>query len=63
MKAGVDTSTLAHQMSGSGACMDSRPSPILARLRAAAGRVDTNASRKWVGELASYLDRIEVTSH
>jgi len=36
---------------------------IGAELQQAAERADTDASRKWVGELSSYLDRVETISH
>ncbi|MGK0155966.1 MAG: PAS domain S-box-containing protein, partial [Neolewinella sp.] len=35
---------------------------IGAGLEQAAGRADTDASRKWVGELSSYLERVEIAS-
>jgi len=31
-------------------------------LEQAAAGTDANASRKWVGELSSYLDRVEVVA-
>jgi hypothetical protein len=36
---------------------------IGAAIERAAERVDNEASRKWVGELTSYLDRVEAISH
>ena len=35
---------------------------IGAALEEAAETADTDASRKWVGELSSYLERVEVVS-
>jgi len=35
---------------------------IGAALEQAAKSADTDASRKWVGELSSYLDRVEIVS-
>jgi hypothetical protein len=36
---------------------------IGAAIEQAAESVDTDASRKWVGELSTYLDRVEAISH
>jgi PAS domain S-box-containing protein len=56
--------TLAHQMSGSGGMYGFQAiTDIGAALERTAECVDTDASRKWVGELASYLDRVEAMSH
>jgi len=56
--------TLAHQMSGSGGMYGFQAiTDIGAALERAAECVDTDASRKWVRELASYLDRVEAISH
>ena len=35
---------------------------IGAALQQAAESADTDASRKWLGELSSYLDRVEIIS-
>ena len=35
---------------------------IGASLERAAASADTDASRKWVGELSSYLDRVEIVA-
>jgi hypothetical protein len=35
---------------------------IGAAIQQAAESADTDASRKWVGELSSYLDRVEIIS-
>jgi hypothetical protein len=32
-------------------------------LEEAAERADTDASRQWLGELSSYLDRVETVGH
>jgi HPt (histidine-containing phosphotransfer) domain-containing protein len=56
--------TLAHQMSGSGGMYGFQAiTDIGAALERTAECVDTDASRKWIGELASYLDRVEAISH
>jgi len=36
------------------------PADIGAALEQAAESADTDASRKWVGELSRYLDRVEI---
>ncbi len=52
--------SLAHQMSGSGGMYGFQAiTDIGAALERAADRIDTDASRRWVGELSTYLDRIE----
>ena len=54
--------TLAHQMSGSGGMYGFQAiTDIGAALERTAGCVDTDASRRWVGELASYLDPVSYT--
>jgi PAS domain S-box-containing protein len=54
---------LGHQMRGSGGAFGFQAiTEIGAELQQAAESADTDASRKWVGELSSYLDRIETTS-
>ena len=56
--------SLAHQMSGSGGMYGFLAiSDIGAALEWAAESVETDASRKWVGELSIYLDRVETISH
>jgi CheY-like chemotaxis protein len=55
---------LGHQMRGSGGMFGFPAiSDIGAALQEAAESADTDASRKWVGELSSYLDRAETASH
>jgi CheY-like chemotaxis protein len=55
---------LGHQMNGSGGMFGFQAiTDIGAAIERAAGSVDTEASRKWVGELTSYLDRAETISH
>ena len=55
---------LGHQMRGSGGMFGFQAiTDICAALEQAAESADTDASRKWVGELASYLDRVEIVSH
>ena len=54
---------LGHNMRGSGGAFGFQAiTDIGAGLEQAAERADTDASRKWVGELSSYLDRVEVIS-
>jgi CheY-like chemotaxis protein len=54
---------LGHNMRGSGGAYGFQAiTDIGAGLEQAAERADTDASRKWVGELSSYLDRVEVIS-
>jgi PAS domain S-box-containing protein len=54
---------LGHQMSGSGGAFGFQAiTDIGVALQQAAESGDTDASRKWVGELSSYLDRIETIS-
>jgi HPt (histidine-containing phosphotransfer) domain-containing protein len=54
---------LGHQMRGSGGMYGFQAiTDIGAALEQAAESVDTNGSRKWVGELTSYLDRVETIS-
>ena len=55
---------LGHQMSGSGGAFGFQAITDLgAALQQAAESADTDASRKLVGELSSYLDRVETISH
>jgi HPt (histidine-containing phosphotransfer) domain-containing protein len=50
---------LGHQMMGSGASYGFQAiTDIGAGLEQAAGSANSDASRKWVGELSSYLDRV-----
>jgi CheY-like chemotaxis protein len=54
---------LGHQMRGSGGMYGFQAiTDIGAALEQAAESVDTDGSRKWVGELTSYLDRVETIS-
>ena len=54
---------LGHQMRGSGGNYGFQAiTDIGAALQKAAASADTDASRKWVGELSSYLDRVETIS-
>jgi HPt (histidine-containing phosphotransfer) domain-containing protein len=51
---------LGHNMRGSGAAYGFQTiTDIGAALEQAAEATDNDATRKWVGELSSYLDRIE----
>ena len=51
---------LGHQMRGSGGAYGfDAITDIGAALQQAAESADTDASRKWVGELSNYLDRVE----
>jgi HPt (histidine-containing phosphotransfer) domain-containing protein len=55
---------LGHQLNGSGGMYGFQGiTDIGAALERAAESVDTDASRKWVVELSSYLDRVETISH
>jgi PAS domain S-box-containing protein len=55
---------LGHQMRGSGGMYGFQAiTDIGAALEHAAESVDTDGSRKWVGELSTYLDRVEAISH
>ncbi len=55
--------SLGHGMKGSGSSYGFQAiTDIGAALEQAAERADTGASRKWVGELSRYLDRVEVVS-
>ena len=55
---------LGHQMSGSGGMFGFQAiTDIGAALEQAAESADTDASRKWVGELSSYLDSVETISN
>ena len=55
---------LGHQMRGSGGMYGFQAiTDIGAAIEQAAESVDTDASRKWVGELSTYLDRVEAISH
>ena len=54
---------LGHQMRGSGGAFGFQAiTDIGAELQQAAESSDTDASRKWVGELSNYLDRVEAIS-
>ena len=54
--------SLGHHMRGSGGSFGFQAiTDIGAALEQAAESADTDASRKWVGELSSYLDRVERT--
>jgi CheY-like chemotaxis protein len=54
---------LGHQMRGSGGAFGFQGiTDIGAAIQQAAESADTDASRKWVGELSSYLDRVEIIS-
>ena len=54
---------LGHQMRDSGGNYGFQAiTDIGAALQQAAESADTDASRKWVGELSSYLDRVETIS-
>ena len=54
---------LGHQMRGSGGAYGFKAiTDIGAALQQAAESADTDASRKWVGELSNYLDRVETIS-
>jgi CheY-like chemotaxis protein/nitrogen-specific signal transduction histidine kinase/HPt (histidine-containing phosphotransfer) domain-containing protein len=53
---------LGHQMMGSGGAFGFQAiTDFGAALQLAAENADTAASRKWVGELTSYLDRVQTT--
>ncbi|HEY8243805.1 MAG TPA: PAS domain S-box protein [Casimicrobiaceae bacterium] len=55
--------SLGHGMKGAGGSYGFQDiTDIGAALEEAAGRADADASRKWVGELARYLDRVEIVS-
>ena len=55
---------LGHQMRGSGGAFGFQAiTDIGAALQQAAESADTDASRKWVGELSSYLDRVKTIAH
>ena len=55
--------TLGHNMRGSGGAYGFQAiTDIGAALQQAAESADTEASRKWVGELSRYLDRVEIIS-
>jgi HPt (histidine-containing phosphotransfer) domain-containing protein len=54
---------LGHQMRGSGGAFGFQAiTDIGAELQQAAESADTGASRKWVGELSNYLDRVKIAS-
>jgi CheY-like chemotaxis protein len=54
---------LGHQMRGSGGAYGFQAiTDIGAALQLAGENADSDASRKWVGELSSYLDRVETIS-
>jgi PAS domain S-box-containing protein len=56
--------SLGHQMRGSGGMYGFQAiTDISAALQQAAESADTDASRKWVGELSSYLDGVETISN
>jgi CheY-like chemotaxis protein len=53
--------TLGHGMKGAGGSWGFQPiTDIGAALEQAAQSADTDASRKWVGEVSRYLDRVEI---
>ena len=55
--------SLGHGMRGAGGSYGFQAiTDIGAALEQAAESADADASRKWVGELSSYLDRVEVVS-
>jgi HPt (histidine-containing phosphotransfer) domain-containing protein len=54
---------LGHGMKGAGGSYGLQAiTDIGAALEKAAGSADTDTSRKWVGELSRYLDRVEIVS-
>ena len=56
--------SLGHQMRGSGGMYGFQAiTDIGAVLQQAAESADIDASRKWVGELSSYLDGVETISN
>jgi HPt (histidine-containing phosphotransfer) domain-containing protein len=56
--------SLGHQMRGSGAMFGFQAiTNIGGALQQAAESADTDASRKWVGELSNYLDGVETISN
>jgi HPt (histidine-containing phosphotransfer) domain-containing protein len=56
--------SLGHGMKGAGASFGFEAiTDIGAALEQAAESSDTDASRKWVGELSRYLDRVEIVSN
>ena len=55
--------SLGHGMKGAGGSWGFQGiTDIGAALEQAAESADTDASRKWVGELSRYLDRVEIVS-
>jgi HPt (histidine-containing phosphotransfer) domain-containing protein len=55
---------LGHQMRGSGGTYGFQAiTDIGAALQQASESADIDASRKWVGDMSSYLDRVETISH
>ncbi len=55
--------SLGHGMKGAGGSWGFQAiTDIGAALEQAAESADTDASRKWVGELSRYLDRVEIVS-
>jgi PAS domain S-box-containing protein len=55
--------SLGHQMNGSGGMFGFQAiTDIGAAIEEAAERDDNDASRRWVGELSTYLDRVEATA-
>jgi HPt (histidine-containing phosphotransfer) domain-containing protein len=55
--------SLGHGMKGAGGSWGFQAiTDIGAALEHAGERADTDASRKWVGELSRYLDRVEIVS-
>jgi HPt (histidine-containing phosphotransfer) domain-containing protein len=56
--------SLGHGMKGAGGSWGFQAiTDIGAALEQAAESADTDASRKWVGELSRYLDRVEIVSN
>ena len=59
----VTVESLGHGMKGAGGSWGFQAiTDIGAALEQAAGSADTDASRRWVGELSRYLDRVEIVS-
>ena len=55
--------SLGHGMKGAGGSWGFQAiTDIGAELQQAAESADTDASRKWLGELSRYLDRVEIVS-
>ena len=54
---------LGHNMKGAGGSYGFQAITYIgAALEQAAANTDKNATRKWVGELSTYLDRVEIVS-